>query len=239
MKFSLAAVVSASFGIALSSANRRIPSNLKQYKLSSLPDTGEHWSTLENGVEYQPAANLSPAAEEHLRRMMDEEYRNGKQQHRNLENNYNVQKQYSQNGAYNYNPNYNSNNQYTGSYVFNGSPSNTQYNEHANANFDTSMSEIYVDGAETIYDDYAQAWRVLGFYIDCEATSGEAEEGGAEQNDQNNGNMVGGCQRYLLWAAVSFLGRSCACSVPTSMTFTISLIFFPRSILMKNTWAVA
>ena len=52
----------------------------------------------------------------------------------------------------------------------------------------TPYDTIYVDGTETYYDEYAQAWRVLGFYIDCDT---------AEENNENE------CVRYLLWAAVS------------------------------------
>lgn len=32
-------------------------------------DTGEQWTTLQTGVEFQPAAELSPLAMEHLRRL--------------------------------------------------------------------------------------------------------------------------------------------------------------------------
>ena len=50
-------------------------------------------------------------------------------------------------------------------------------------------STLFLDGGETYYDDYAQAWRLLGFYIDCNA-----------HGDDNDGD---GCMRYLMWAAVS------------------------------------
>lgn len=40
--------------------------------------------------------------------------------------------------------------------------------------------------AETIYAEEAQAWRMLGVYMDCEG--------------QDDGTTV--CQRFLLWAAV-------------------------------------
>ena len=79
-------------------------------KLDKLPDTGEQWSTLKNGVQMQPAANLSPLAQEHLRRLT----------------------------------------------------TNTD-------DWQTNPYEkLFVDGAETRYDEYAQAWRALGFYIDCD-----------------------------------------------------------------------
>jgi hypothetical protein len=49
------------------------------------------------------------------------------------------------------------------------------------------LSFSNVDTTETVYADEAQAWRMLGLYMDCEA--------------QDDGTSI--CQRYLLWAAVS------------------------------------
>ena len=63
---------------------------------------------------------------------------------------------------------------------------------------DNPFAEIFVDGTETHYDQYAQAWRALGFYIDCDACA----DGGNNINDCVNQQNKGGCQRYLLWAAV-------------------------------------
>lgn len=54
---------------------------------------------------------------------------------------------------------------------------------------------IFVDGAETYYDAYAQAWRYVGFYVDCQA---EAEDDRRRLDGDNDGV---GCVRYLLWAA--------------------------------------
>lgn len=44
-----------------------------------------------------------------------------------------------------------------------------------------------VDTTESYYSEEAQAWRMLGLYMDCET--------------QDDGSSL--CQRYLLWAAVS------------------------------------
>lgn len=57
----------------------------------------------------------------------------------------------------------------------------------------------FVDGLETQYNEYAQAWRYMGLYIDCEyqAQNQQRERDLEEQN--NNGNV---CKRYLLWGAV-------------------------------------
>ena len=80
------------------------------------------------------------------------------------------------------------------------------------------FAEIFVDGTETHYDEYAQAWRALGFYIDCDAQNydyyyydnrdkyKEDNENGNNGNNNNNGNDPEnniGCQRFMLWAAVS------------------------------------
>lgn len=62
----------------------------------------------------------------------------------------------------------------------------------------------FVDGAGAYYNDYAQAWRLLGFYIDCNAPFNNVNEcyGDYEQNDGHDQNEAA-CQRFLLWAAVS------------------------------------
>ena len=65
----------------------------------------------------------------------------------------------------------------------------------------------FVDGSETYYDDYAQAWRVLGFYLDCDACSDEGVDANGNAYNGNcyaydNGGFQNRCQRYLLWAAV-------------------------------------
>jgi hypothetical protein len=55
------------------------------------------------------------------------------------------------------------------------------------------------------YDEYQQAWRMLGFMIDCNQVS-YASYG--NNNNQNHHSGSGdttsdGCARYILWAAVS------------------------------------
>ena len=139
-----------------------------------LPQTGEQWMTLKNGVEFLPNSNLSPLAQYHLRKLT----------------------------------------------------SDNSFEE------ETPFAEIFVDGSETYYDEYAQAWRALGWYIDCDSCNQDSENGGTtcwwqernnddeNNNNNNNGNnnnnnnnndadrnndyaYRGGCRRYLLWAAVS------------------------------------
>lgn len=59
---------------------------------------------------------------------------------------------------------------------------------------------VFVDGTETYYDEYAQAWRLLGFYIDCNYCEGA--DGNNEVTCVEEGKDTT-CQRFLLWAAVS------------------------------------
>ena len=57
------------------------------------------------------------------------------------------------------------------------------------------------------YDEYQQAWRLLGFMIDC--NSNDAAYYDCEYGDDGGGNsgddeLTGeGCHRFVLWAAVS------------------------------------
>jgi hypothetical protein len=60
----------------------------------------------------------------------------------------------------------------------------------------------FVDGTETYYDDYAQAWRLIGFYIDCNAEEYEQEADDRRKLEDEDGEGEA-CERYLLWAAVS------------------------------------
>jgi hypothetical protein len=135
MKFALSFACLASMAIA--AAAKVVPHG----KLSELPTTGEEWTTLQNGMEFQPSANLSPIAQYHLRRLTTDE--------------------------------------------------------------DNSFQKIFVDGTETYYDEYAQAWRALGWYIDCDFVAENNDNNDSNDSNDNNDNQGSGCQRFLLWAAVS------------------------------------
>lgn len=72
----------------------------------------------------------------------------------------------------------------------------------AESNSQYSM-QPFVEGVSD-YDAYQQAWRLLGFVIDCEATYSDDDQ----SHDSNDNEMSGeGCQRYVLWAAVRALYR--------------------------------
>ena len=107
----------------------------------------------------------------------------------------------------------------------------------SNSNVPNPFQTIYKDGSDTYYDEYSQAWRVIGFYIDCDycgydsytgrllsdaeclssTTSSNNNNNGRDDYNYNyynhyqyNGNnnyqqqqQHRGCQRFLLWAAVS------------------------------------
>lgn len=67
----------------------------------------------------------------------------------------------------------------------------------------------FVNGDETYYSPYSQAWRLLGFYIDCNAPKGYQsdcdvydEDGDNNNNDEDEDGEQAPCQRYLMWAAV-------------------------------------
>jgi hypothetical protein len=58
------------------------------------------------------------------------------------------------------------------------------------------------------YDEYQQAWRMLGFIVDCDVHDGDDDQQQQQQQqhsrDDNNGmSSADGCVRFLLWAAVS------------------------------------
>ena len=61
----------------------------------------------------------------------------------------------------------------------------------------------FINGDETYYSDYSQAWRMLGMYIDC--NSPYQHEGDC-YGDQDDEYSEVPCMRYLMWAAVSILG---------------------------------
>lgn len=55
-----------------------------------------------------------------------------------------------------------------------------------------SYKDLFVDGQETQYNEYAQSWRYLGLYTECDSSAQT-------------------CYRYLLWAAVSGFAKLLHC----------------------------
>lgn len=56
----------------------------------------------------------------------------------------------------------------------------------------------FVEGSGTYYSGYAQAWRYVGYYVDCEYGYGNNNNKDRKLNDNDNDS---GCSRYLLWGA--------------------------------------
>ena len=69
--------------------------------------------------------------------------------------------------------------------------------------YDPYSVQPFVEGMSE-YDEYQQAWRLLGFMIDCNgATDDDGEQSGSGSEDTTED----GCARYVLWAAVSTTKR--------------------------------
>jgi hypothetical protein len=65
-------------------------------------------------------------------------------------------------------------------------------------------SNYYADTQQTYYDGYAQAWRYLGWYVDCNGGSNRYYDR-SQHSHSGDSYTIGNnyCQRYLMWAAVS------------------------------------
>ena len=70
-------------------------------------------------------------------------------------------------------------------------------------------SNAYADSSTTYYDGYQQAWRYLGWYVDCNGGSSRYYDrsGGGSHSGSGDQQVYGNnfCQRYLMWAAVSIV----------------------------------
>ena len=55
----------------------------------------------------------------------------------------------------------------------------------------------FVEGMSE-YDEYQQAWRLLGFMIDCNSADDDDASGSGSEDVTEDG-----CARYVIWAAVS------------------------------------
>jgi hypothetical protein len=64
-------------------------------------------------------------------------------------------------------------------------------------------TQAFVDG-EHEYDEYQQAWRYLGFIIDCDSSNDDDDRSGSGSYDGGTGE---GCNRYVVWAAVRTVGE--------------------------------
>jgi hypothetical protein len=62
-----------------------------------------------------------------------------------------------------------------------------QFLDRLTSGFSTSYESQFIDGSETYYSDYAQAWRLLGFYVDCNAPENQNNNGNQCENIQEGG----------------------------------------------------
>ena len=90
-----------------------------------------------------------------------------------------------------------------------------QYDGGANYGYSSSIygGNAYADSSSTYYNGYAQAWRYLGWYVDCNGGSSRYYSqsgggGGSHSGDQSSSFGNNYCQRYLMWAAVSSVHQS-------------------------------
>ena len=65
--------------------------------------------------------------------------------------------------------------------------------------YDPYSVQPYVDGMSE-YDEYQQAWRMLGFMIDCNTV---VDDDADSHSGSNEDATEDGCARYIIWAAVS------------------------------------
>jgi hypothetical protein len=80
------------------------------------------------------------------------------------------------------------------------------YNREDNAQY---RVQPFVEGVSD-YDTYQQAWRMLGFMIDCDDPNQNNNGDDDHHSGSNDENETGqGCRRYVLWAAVR---EACLCA---------------------------
>lgn len=65
------------------------------------------------------------------------------------------------------------------------------------------------------YDKWAQAYRMLGGYIDCDhQKDGDDHHSGDDNNAEDNSNA---CSRWMIWAAVRIINMPADCAHPYSL----------------------
>jgi hypothetical protein len=77
-------------------------------------------------------------------------------------------------------------------------------------------SANYLADPSQDYDKWAQAYRMLGGYIDC-----DHDKEASHSNDKNNGQA---CSRWMLWAAVSMTKVIRLLSNSTALTDSLNSV---------------
>lgn len=65
-------------------------------------------------------------------------------------------------------------------------------------------AEVLVDPSQ-YYDKWAQAYRMLGGYIDCDHDKSDGDHHSNDNNNQQQNEDQTACSRWMIWASVSFL----------------------------------
>ena len=84
---------------------------------------------------------------------------------------------------------------------------NSNSNTNSGLNNNIYRLSPFVEG-DSEYDEYQQAWRLLGFMIDCDDELSRYDDDLYYQNGDNHRGSGDkgtgeGCNRYVIWAAVS------------------------------------
>ena len=91
-----------------------------------------------------------------------------------------------------------------GSSNYGSSSTSSGYTTSSSTSSAVYGTNFFAESSNTLYDGYQQAWRYLGWYVDCGNPSGRYNDRhnshASHENSQTYGNMY--CQRYLMWAAV-------------------------------------
>eukprot|EP00804_Cyclotella_cryptica_P002572 CCRYP_010406-RA/>CCRYP_010406-RA protein AED:0.04 eAED:0.04 QI:451/1/1/1/1/1/3/884/508 len=70
----------------------------------------------------------------------------------------------------------------------------------AYANYDPYSVQPFIEGMSN-YNEYQQAWRLLGFMIDCNTVIYDDDDGRSNGGSRDQQLTEDGCSRYVLWAA--------------------------------------
>ena len=89
-------------------------------------------------------------------------------------------------------------------------------------------SQVLLDPSQ-YYDKWAQAYRMLGGYIDCDhdkSNNNNNQHSNDNNNNNQNNNQRTGCSRWMIWASVSFDAvMDCTYFLAYHMTYKCSILF--------------
>jgi hypothetical protein len=74
----------------------------------------------------------------------------------------------------------------------------------------SSYADFFADPTQS-YDKWAQAYRMLGGYIDCDHQKEDGDHHSGDNNDQQD-EQSDGCSRWMIWAAVRIMNVPAVCT---------------------------